>query len=165
MRTNLRLPRLGKVTTSVCALVLVLASASGLLLSRREAAAQGSRIRLGQALYTGTLPISARMVGHDANLPAQASRCSNCHPVDRRHDASTVISTPQERFAPLLTRATLTEGKPRRGGPPSSYDVTAFCRLLSSGVDPAFVMIPQTMPRYRLSTEECHALWAYVTSL
>jgi hypothetical protein len=51
---------------------------------------------------------------------------------------------------------------PRRGGPPSAFDRDTFCRLLRTGVDPAWVVVDVSMPRYALSDEQCHALWTHL---
>lgn len=100
----------------------------------------------GQALYEGSRPLTARLVGHEQDLPPQATRCINCH------SGSSAI-------APALTPERLTRHLPRRGGPPSRYDETTFCRLLRSGVDPAWVLLPRAMPRYTLNDRDCRELW------
>jgi hypothetical protein len=51
----------------------------------------------------------------------------------------------------------------RRGGPASRYDRDAFCRLLRKGIDPAYVMINEEMPRYTLDDADCAALWRFLT--
>jgi hypothetical protein len=71
---------------------------------------------------------------------------------------------PQDVYGSALSARALLESRPRRGGPPSRYDLAAFCRVLAVGIDPAHVIIAQTMPRYRLSAEECDSLWSFVTS-
>jgi len=53
---------------------------------------------------------------------------------------------------------------PRRGGPPSRYELGAFCRLLRVGIDPASVVIPGNMPRYQVTDQECRELWTYLTA-
>jgi hypothetical protein len=100
----------------------------------------------GQALYDGRRPLAARLVGHDRDLPPQATVCANCH------SGSSAI-------AAALTPERLTRPLPRRGGPPSRYDEAAFCRLLRSGVDPAWVMLPRAMPRYTMGNRQCRELW------
>ena len=110
----------------------------------------------GSALYHGELALTGRIVGHDLDLPAQASRCINCH------GAAVAASAPP--LAPLLNAASLTRLTPRRGGPPSRYDTASMCALLRSGVDPAHVMIPRTMPRYTITDADCKALWAFLST-
>lgn len=117
----------------------------------------------GRQLFEGVRPLNGQIVGHATTLPARASRCINCHGAGTAPPAQGASNTTQA-FGPLLNRRSLTDDVPRRGGPPSRYDPAAFCRLLRSGVDPAYVMIPRSMPRYELSDADCQALWAYLTS-
>jgi hypothetical protein len=121
----------------------------------------------GKDAFSGVVPLKAKMVGHETELPASVVRCQNCHQTTSPAPApsgSAVPSTgrPADSFGPVLNRAALTEARVRRGGPPSKYDSAAFCRLLKDGVDPAHVIIPMTMPRYSLSQRECDALWEYL---
>lgn len=144
--------------------VWVLVSTSGA--SCRKA--PDPELERGDALFQGAVPLSARIVGHDQDLPRDTARCSNCHPAQAlraRQPTSVASASPVETFGPVLSRASLTLPAPRRGGPQSLYDQAAFCTLLAGGIDPAHVMIPQTMPRYRLAAQDCQALWTYVTSL
>jgi len=116
---------------------------------------QARRVEEGRALYAGERALPGRIVGHDLDLPVQASRCVNCHGS---------AATPVEVFAPRLDGGDLMRLQPRRGGPPSRYDAAALCTLLRTGVDPAHVVIPRTMPRYRASDADCEALWAHLVS-
>ena len=52
----------------------------------------------------------------------------------------------------------------RRGGPPSAYDAASLCELLREGIDPAWVMVRQEMPRYAATDAQCIALWAFLVS-
>lgn len=106
----------------------------------------------GQGLFHGPVPLRAYVAGQDFSLPPQAARCANCHG-----------DTAPQRVAPLLSAAGMTQPAPRRGGPPSRYEAGSFCRLLRTGVDPAFVTVTRAMPRYDLSDAECAALWRYLT--
>ncbi|NML16567.1 c-type cytochrome [Azohydromonas caseinilytica] len=106
----------------------------------------------GQRLFQGEEPLAARIAGQDFALPAGASRCGNCHG-----------GAAAQRIAPLLTTVSLTSATSRRGGPPSRYDAASFCRLLRSGVDPAHVIVPRTMPRYELSDADCADLWSHLS--
>lgn len=122
-------------------------------------------IEHGRQLFTGEQVLVARMVGHSPMLPPEAVRCSNCH----QHATLPSSVAPQgdedtRAFGPKLEPNTLTQLQPRRGGPPSRYDVKSFCRLLREGIDPAHVMIPQTMPRYSFTDIECEALWIFLSS-
>ena len=42
-------------------------------------------------------------------------------------------------------------------------DLTSFCRLLRTGVDPAYVIIDRVMPTYDVSDAACASLWQYLT--
>ena len=128
---------------------------AGLLASAAAASAGAAATDAGpgRELFAGERPLVARLAGHAQDLPASAVRCINCHAVqERRASAAT-------GFAPALTARHLREPRARRGGPPSRYDTDAFCRLLRDGVDPAGVLIDTAMPRYRLSPQDCAALW------
>ena len=121
-------------------------------------------VELGRALFTGDRPLSARMVGHALDLPPAAVVCANCH--RRRIAPATGADGGQgtQDFGSLLTPERLTRALRRRGGPPSTYDHSRLCRVLRDGIDPAFVVIAQTMPRYPLSDPECEALWMFLIS-
>jgi len=130
------------------------------LLGRKPAA--GADELAGKALFTGSVPLKARILGHQTDLPPIAVRCSNCHSSQPRPTSqSQAGSAPSDIFASQLSRVALLENRPRRGGPASRYDQAAFCRVLRDGIDPASVMVAQTMPRYLLSEKECGELWAY----
>lgn len=116
------------------------------------------QITLGQRIFEGQEPLPARLAGHDEVLPAMATRCVNCH------SPAASAAPGKSGFAPTLSADWLARPHPRRGGPPSAYDVRAFCRLLRDGIDPAQVLIDTTMPRYPLSNEQCAALWTFVNN-
>jgi len=115
----------------------------------------------GRRLFHGELPLPGQITGHGTPLPAQASRCVNCHALE---SAAAAASASAPSFAPLLGPRQLTSPAPRRGGPPSRYDEAGFCRLLRSGVDPAYIVIERAMPRYEMPAADCRALWIYLTS-
>jgi mono/diheme cytochrome c family protein len=116
----------------------------------------------GQRLFNGDIELAARIVGQDFALPAQASRCVNCHAPARASAASSLANA--QPIAPPLTLSSLTEPLRRRGGPPSRYDAASLCTLLRSGVDPAYVMILRTMPRYEISDADCQSLWQHLSA-
>lgn len=126
-------------------LLVALAVLAALLVAPRW-----QRLREGAALFEGRLPLAAQVVGHDERLPTEAARCVNCHG--------------GTGFAPRLDARSLTEPRARRGGPPSRYDAASLCRLLRTGVDPAWVMVPRAMPRYDITERECEALWLHLAS-
>jgi len=130
-------------------------------------AQERAAVERGDRLFHGEATLSARIVGHTMLLPATVSRCMNCH-----ESRSTAISAAASavaggragRYGPTLDHETLAQAHARRGGPPSRYDAPALCTLLRTGVDPAQVMIPQTMPHYDIADADCAALWAYLIS-
>ena len=125
------------------------------------AAAGDSPARRGFELFSGAASLQGTIVGHASALPPAAARCVNCHATGSAAAPASVASAAS--FGPLLTPQGLTGAVARRGGPPSRYDAPAFCRLLRQGVDPAWVIVPRSMPRYTLTDADCHALWAHLT--
>lgn len=119
-------------------------------------AAERERAGLGARLYRGELALAGRIVGHEADLPAGASRCINCHGAA---DGDTAAGA---TLAPRIGGGQLGAERSRRGGPPARYDATSLCRALRQGVDPAAIVLPRTMPRYELADVDCRALWAYL---
>ncbi len=117
----------------------------------------------GAALWSGGLPLTARIVGHAHALPVAAARCLNCHAGAVAASAPAAGLAPVDGPAPVLTARHLRESRPRRGGPPSRYDAASFCTLLRTGVDPAAVLLPRQMPRYEISDADCGALWVHLT--
>lgn len=121
--------------------------------------ATSSEVQRGRGIYVNGLdnvePIQARMARQPNTLPALAVRCINCH--DRSGAGA-------EFRAQVLSRENLLAQMPRRGGPATRFDAVSMCKLLSTGIDPAWIVINQTMPRYELSESQCRALWAYLES-
>jgi hypothetical protein len=153
------------------------------LKDKKDASHRGDKSlvdRPGQWLFEGRVAITARMSGHSLSLPVEASRCSNCHSHSQSDaNGATLISSTarsgqarsgqarsdQTRFyGPPLNQSTLSFSKIRRGGPASRYDALSFCKLLREGIDPASVVINNTMPRYQLSDAQCSSIWSYVMS-
>jgi hypothetical protein len=126
------------------------------------AACDSQEVQRGRALYAGEAPLTARIAGHAAALPPQASRCTNCHVGATSTQAAS--SAGVQAIGGILAAHRLTQPLSRRGGPPSRFDAAALCRLLRTGVDPAHVVIAQTMPRYEVSDADCNALWAYLAT-
>lgn len=104
----------------------------------------------GAQLFDGRQPLLARIAGHEQALPAQAWRCANCH-------------TGAQAIGGALDGRRLTAAQARRGGPASRYDLPAFCRLLRTGVDPAWVLIDRAMPRFEIDDRQCEQLWTHLT--
>ncbi len=148
----------------VCAVLV--AGAGGLWFTERQARlereaallAQGRRLFHGEASTLGAM--LGRLAGHGTDLPAVATRCTNCHTSGEGADAPS--RTPE--FAPRLNRQGLMQPLSRRGGPPSVYDAVSLCKLLREGIDPAWVMVRQEMPRYAATDAQCVALWTFLVS-
>ncbi len=132
-----------------------------LLLAASVLAAGAGPAGRGHALFTGAAPLHGTINGHASALPPAAARCVNCHTIGSAAPGAAAASVAS--FGPLLTKQGLTGLVARRGGPPSRYDEAALCRLLRQGVDPAWVMVPRSMPRYELSDADCQALWTHLT--
>jgi len=109
----------------------------------------------GCRMFFGETPLQGAIVEHDRPLPPEVVVCANCHLGDTR-------SISGGSGAPLLSRSMLTEPLRRRGGPPSQFSAASFCRLLRTGVDPAYIVISRKMPRYVLDNEQCLDLWQYL---
>jgi hypothetical protein len=139
-----------RTTTGLAALALSSAMLQG-------AWAQGDGA-LGAQLFDGRAALPAQLAGRDLALPVAASRCANCH----RRDGPMTAAPASPSFGPPLTATSLRERQPRRGGPASNYDSASFCRLLRTGIDPAFVLIDERMPRYTATDAQCAALWVYL---
>jgi len=139
-------------------LSLLLAALGAVAALSAVAAPSAPQVR-GRELFAGTAALRGTITGHASALPPAGARCVNCH-------ASGPAAAPASAaasFGPLLTRQRLTEPLPRRGGPPSRYDEATFCRLLRTGIDPAYVLITRSMPRYELPDADCQALWLHLT--
>lgn len=104
-------------------------------------------LQRGEALFFGKVPMQGKPRDHQSPFPAEVVRCANCH-------AAATLP---------LGGDLLTASRQRRGGPPSAYDETKFCKLLRTGIDPAYVMVDHAMPIYDLPDSDCAALWTYVT--
>jgi cytochrome c553 len=125
--------------------------------ARAQAAVDDLARERGRQLFQSGDGLAGRMAGHDAALPALATRCANCHGIAGQASGPGAAG-------PSLGRARLADLRARRGGPPSRFDAGSLCRLLNTGRDPADVVIAVTMPRYSASTAQCRDLWAHLTS-
>jgi hypothetical protein len=112
-------------------------------------------VRRGDALYHGKISITGKIRGHDESLPAEVVQCANCHESVNNSRFSRVS-------APHLDRSLLLDARQRRGGPPSRYDQAAFCKLLKTGVDPAYILVAREMPIYELDENQCADLWSFL---
>jgi hypothetical protein len=106
-------------------------------------------------MFFGEMPLHGAIVEHGRPLPPEVVVCANCHLEKTR-------SISAGSGAPLLNRSMLTEPLRRRGGPQSQFSATSFCRLLRTGIDPAYIVISRKMPRYVLDDEQCLNLWEYL---
>ncbi len=143
------------------------AAMAAVLATPGAAAPNDAAVQRGLQLYAGAAPLQGTITGHAAPLPPSAARCINCHALGSAGPARAAsVSSPAPRsFGPLLTRERLTQRIARRGGPPSAYDEASFCRLLRTGIDPAYVLIPREMPRYELADTDCRGLWLHLNRL
>jgi hypothetical protein len=126
----------------------------GLIAPLLFAGSESSVVR-GRRLFSGREAVTGVIVGHKTAMPAAAVRCGNCHQAGD--------SGPRQSLGPRLNRDTLLEIQKRRGAPPSAYDMRTFCRILRTGVDPAYVVIAPEMPRYEIDDGQCQSLWLYLT--
>jgi hypothetical protein len=111
----------------------------------------------GEDLYSGRLPMEARLRGDSRPLAQSAARCVNCHePGPRQSLADTA-------YAPRLDKTSLATSNPRRGGPSSVYDEQSFCRLLREGIDPAYMLLRRSMPVFEVDDAQCASLWQYLS--
>ena len=117
--------------------------------TRPDSAAAGRRLFLGESSLQGAI------AGHPEPLPVGAASCANCHQGDAGSGSG-------RSFAPRLDRLGLTEPAARRGGPPTAFSSGSFCRVLRTGVDPAYILITRQMPRYTISDDQCLGLWRYL---
>jgi hypothetical protein len=139
------------------------------------AAPDEGMLHRGRLLFHGEQALTGTVPGHDTPLPTAAARCANCHSSAPATDAAATAATatasaaPRGRvdagrsFGPNLSAAFLTQQASRRGGPASRFDQASFCKLLETGIDPAYIVIAQAMPRYRMAAGDCAAVWAYLT--
>ena len=109
----------------------------------------------GRGMFFGEGALRGTILGHTEALPLRVTTCANCHLDNAGRESST-------SFAPALSRHAMTELRSRRGGPPSLFSPTSFCRMLRTGVDPVYVLITRQMPRYTLSDDQCLGLWRYL---
>ena len=140
------------------AVVAILASMCGIRAASLAAAAEGSEPGLrarGEALFSGRRPVRGRIRGHEGDLPPEVVACRQCH-----------LRSPGDggaAAAPVLDRKLLLQPVQRRGAPPSVYDLQSFCKVLRTGIDPAYVLIDRIMPTYAMSDADCAALWQVLT--
>ena len=136
----------------LCALVL-----GGLVLPGGASAGGRATTARGRALFAGKEPLKGRVRDHQSDLPASVVVCHNCHVTAATPPGS--LSRP----APRIDRTLLLEARARRGGPPSAYDRAAFCKLLRTGVDPAYVLVKREMPVFDVDDTQCESLWRFLT--
>ena len=111
----------------------------------------------GARLFDGTEALAGTLAGHTEAMPASTTRCVQCHTGPKP------VKDAAPSLGPPLDRAHLLQVLSRRGGPPTAYDLTAFCRALRRGTDPAHVILPAAMPRFEIDDTRCAALWNYLT--
>ncbi len=147
----------------VCATWRIVRRIAGVLLlgCLLEAGAAGAStnpedsVSTGRSMFLGDSPLQGAIASHAELLPPRAVSCANCH-------LGTAGLGSGASFAPVLNRSGMTQPRGRRGGPPSVFSSASFCRMLRTGVDPAFILITRQMPRYTLSDDQCQDLWRYL---
>lgn len=138
--------------------VVALIVLGGMLLLCRPTQAMAiadSSSEAGRRMFFGEVTLQGRIAGHPELLPPYLIACSNCHAGDDGQGSANAL-------APPLTRSMLTQERRRRGGPPSMFSTSSFCRLLRTGVDPAYIVVTRRMPRYTLTDDQCSGLWRYL---
>lgn len=142
-----------------------IARAAGLLLgaafSLAGLAHEHSAQERGEALFTGAAELTGRLAGHATALPAHVLACVKCHTDARDAQRGSSFS---RGLAPRLEGGWLRELRSRRNGPPSAYDLPAFCHTLRTGVDPTKIQLPSRMPRFDLPDSDCESLWNYLNT-
>lgn len=111
---------------------------------------------VGEKLYSGEIELHATLGTGRDEISADAAKCVNCHGKDGKGIAESGIRGSDIR------RSVLTKVTGRRGGPPVPYSEATFCDALRLGHDAAGVVLSRAMPRYRVSSAECRALWNYL---
>ena len=139
-------------------LTLVVMVLSGLVQAEaaRASALANASAAAGRRMFSGGASLQGAIVGHPEALPPRLVACANCH----QGGAAGLAAA---SFGPRLDGTRLTEMRGRRGGPPSAFSPASFCRMLRTGVDPAFILITRQMPRYTLDDNQCLGLWHYLT--
>ncbi len=110
----------------------------------------------GHRIFIGTEAITGKINGHQQPLPPQVAKCATCHTPSTRPQDS-------DQLAPLLNASWLQQAHPRRGGPAFAYTKDSLCQTMRTGMDPEYVILNRTMPRFDISDEQCRALWAFFT--
>lgn len=132
----------------------VLAALAAALACAGVHAAQAGDARRGERIFTGA---EALVQQGPIVLPAPMAACTQCH-------ARSGATTLEVKRAPPLTAGWLLQARPRRGGPPSAFDRQSFCAALRSGIDPQYIVMRKSMPRFQLSTAQCTALWTFLST-
>ena len=107
-------------------------------------------------MFAGTEALKGTIRGHQTDLPPEVVKCGNCHAAGHQPRAGATR-------APRIDRSLLLSTMQRRGGPPSAYDAQSFCKLVRTGVDPAYILIAREMPVYDMDDARCTSLWRFLT--
>lgn len=110
----------------------------------------------GEGMFIGRESLKGRIREHQTVLPPEVVRCGNCHAAEKQAG----IPAP---LAPRIDRTLLLLERQRRGGPPSAYDPQSLCKLLRTGIDPAYILIAREMPIYDVDDAQCASLWRFLT--
>lgn len=110
----------------------------------------------GQGMFIGRESLKGKIREHQTILPPEVVRCGNCHAVEKQAGIPPTL-------APRIDRALLLSERQRRGGPPSVYNARSLCKLLRTGIDPAYILIAREMPIYDVDDAQCASLWRFLT--
>jgi hypothetical protein len=110
----------------------------------------------GEGMFIGRESLKGKIREHQTVLPPEVVRCGNCHAAEKQ------VGIPST-LAPRIDRALLLSARQRRGGPPSAYDAQSLCKLLRTGIDPAYILIAREMPIYDVDDAQCASLWRFLT--
>jgi mono/diheme cytochrome c family protein len=124
-----------------------------------EAASEPEALERGRRLFQGAELLQGRIAGHSSSLPGTFAACARCH---TDQDSPRLAGSLPGRTAPVIEHGVLGAIRSRRGGPPFAYDGDSFCHTLRTGIDPQYVVLTRTMPRFDIDDMQCNALWIYL---
>ena len=139
-----------------CALALGVGHAAGLELTPLEAA--GKKL-YREAIAPAGNALAARVGPQSLVVPGASVPCVNCHGADARGRPEGGLQPPEITWRELSKPYGHQHDSGRRHPP---FDLAAFYRTLSEGLDPAGQPLNPAMPRYALAQSDAAALAAYL---
>jgi hypothetical protein len=143
------------IAVAACLALLVAANNSAAAADRSGPARGPER---GKRIFHGLDAVQGKVQDNGTALPAQASKCINCHSAQAPGGALA-------GSAQYLSATTLSRKMSRRGGPAYFYDQPNFCNTVRTGVDPAGIVLEAKMPRYQISDTQCADLWLFLSRI